>query len=213
MLQQPSKKERWFALGILVSVLVIGYFSFVYPWFTRPLYSVEKEIDGLRDRQLRIRMQIAQAPEVARMLKRAQTSFASESGFLTERSAELASVGLVERLEHTVAVASPNNRGCTITNRSPLQPEISSGYIRVAVQVRLRCGTPELVEILYSLENRKPSLFVDNLNIMAQRYQLSPNDTGNGLDVAFELAGYLHPNQPTAPASTAPPASTAAEGS
>ena len=195
MRHQISKRDRWAALGILLSVVMLVYFVCIHPWFTQPLIHVEGEIESLRQRELRMRMLLAQAPEVTKRLARAQAQLSSQSGFLAEPSAELASVGLVERLEHTVSQVSPNNRSCTIANRSPLQPERVDRFVRVAIQVRLRCGTPELAEILYSLENTSPSLYVDNLNIMAQRYQLSPNETGNGLDVAFELAGYLRPKQ------------------
>jgi len=55
---------------------------------------------------------------------------------------------------------------------------------------------------------------VDNLNVMAQRYQLSPTESGNGLDIAFELAGYLRPGATAAPLnSEATPAAAAVEAS
>lgn len=213
MQHQSSKRDRWAALAILLAVLSLAYFICIHPWFTQPLGHVQADIDSLRQRELRMRMLLAQAPDIAERLKHAQAQLANQSGFLPEHSAELASVGLVERLEHTVALASPNNRSCTIANRSPLQPETIHRFVRVAVQVRLRCGTPELAEILYSLENTSPSLYVDNLNIMAQRYQLSPNETGNGLDVAFELSGYLLPKSEPAPPESSPAAAASDVGS
>ena len=39
------------------------------------------------------------------------------------------------------------------------------------VQVRLRCGNPQLAQVLHSLESGAPRLFVDNLNLIAQRFQ------------------------------------------
>ncbi|MEE7548925.1 general secretion pathway protein GspM, partial [Xanthomonas sp. Kuri4-1] len=129
-------------------------------------------------------------------------------GFLGEASAELASAALVQRLERAVVEASPGNRSCAISNRSPLQPDSKGRFVRVAVQVRLRCGTPELASVLHSLESGTPRLFVDNVNVMAQRYQLSPNESGSGLDVAFELAGYLRPGSGDTP--PPPPSASAA---
>jgi general secretion pathway protein M len=64
------------------------------------------------------------------------------------------------------------------------------------VQVRLRCGTPELAAVLHALESGSPRLFVDNLNILAQRYFFMPGQNANqagGLDVSFDLYGYLRP--------------------
>jgi len=210
---QVDKRDRWLALGLLLAALALGYLVLVHPWWTVPMREVDTQIQELRQRELRVRMQLQQAPQVAQRLQQAQRELATRPGFLRETSAELASAGLVQRLESAVATASPGNRSCAISNRSPLAADNRSDrFTRVAVQVRLRCGTPELAAVLHALESGTPALFVDNLNVMAQRYQLSPGESGNGLDVAFELAGYLRPNaMPAPPASATPdPAAAAA---
>ncbi|CBA17133.1 type II secretion system protein GspM [Xanthomonas albilineans] len=198
---QVDKRDRWLALGLLLAVLVISYLALVHPWWSVPMHEVEVQIQDLRQRELRVRMQLQQAPEVTQRLHQAERELATRPGFLREASAELASAGLVQRLESAVATASPGNRSCAISNRSPLAADNRRDrFTRVAVQVRLRCGTPELAAVLHALESGTPALFIDNLNVMAQRYQLSLSESGNGLDVAFELAGYLRPN--AMPAST-----------
>lgn len=198
-------RDRWLALGLLLAVLALAYLLLVHPWFTRPLLAMQEELQVLSERDQRVRAQIAQAPQVSERLRQARALLEAKPSFLTEASAELASAGLVQRLERAVAEASPGNRSCAISNRSPLPADGKGRFTRVAVQVRLRCGTPELAAVLYALESGTPRLFVDNLNVMAQRYQLSPNESGNGLDVAFELAGYLRPSLAVAP----PPAEAA----
>ena len=55
---------------------------------------------------------------------------------------------------------------------------------------------PELVAVLHALESGSPRLFVDNYNMLPiRRYVLGANRTqGNGgVDVTFELVGYLRP--------------------
>lgn len=204
-----AERERWWALGLLLALLAALYLLLVHPWFTQPLLALGEEVSALREREQRVQMQIAQAPQVAARLRQARQTLTARPGFLLEASAELASAALVQRLERAVVEASPGNRSCAISNRSPLPIDTSARFVRVAVQVRLRCGTPELAAVLYALERGTPRLFVDNLNVMAQRYQLSPKETGNGLDVAFELSGYLRPS----PAAAAQPAAAkAAEG-
>ncbi|KLD78707.1 general secretion pathway protein GspM [Xanthomonas hyacinthi] len=201
---QVDKRDRWLALGLLLAALALAYLLLVHPWWTLPMREVEVQIQELRQRELRVRMQLQQAPQVAQGLQQAQRELAARPGFLRETSAELASAGLVQRLESAVATASPGNRSCAISNRSPLAADNRRDrFTRVAVQVRLRCGTPELAAVLHALESGTPALFVDNLNVMAQRYQLSPGESGNGLDVAFELAGYLRPNAMPAPPAAA----------
>ncbi|WP_369976950.1 type II secretion system protein GspM [Xanthomonas bundabergensis] len=203
---QVDKRDRWLALGLLLAVLALAYLLLVHPWLTVPMREVDAQIEELRQRELRVRMQLQQAPQVAQRLQQAQRDLATRPGFLRETSAELASAGLVQRLESAVVAASPGNRSCAISNRSPLAADNRRDrFTRVAVQVRLRCGTPELAAVLHALESGSPALFVDNLNVMAQRYQLSPGESGNGLDVAFELAGYLRPNAMPPPPGMPPP--------
>ena len=66
----------------------------------------------------------------------------------------------------------------------------------MTVQVRMRCGAPELASVLHALESGTPRMFVDNLNVLAQRYFFLPGQgrtQGAGLDVSFDLYGYIAP--------------------
>jgi general secretion pathway protein M len=197
---QIADRDRWLALGLLVGVLAVAYVVLVHPWWTVRMREADARVETLQERELRQRMQLQQAPQVAQRLRQAR-----DPGFLPEASAELATAALVQRLETIVAQASPGNHACAISNRSPLTEPRRDRFARVVVQVRLRCGTPELAAVLHSIETGTPKLFVDNLNILAQRFFFSPgsgaagNTPQGGLDVSFDLYGYLAP-------SAAPPA-------
>ena len=121
----------------------------------------------------------------------------SASGFLLEPTVELATAALSQQLERVVQEVSPGNRGCAIINRAPLTGEPPPGrYRRVTVQVRLRCGNAETLGVLHALESARPYLFVDVVNIAAQRYFAIPGNNlpqEGGLDVSFDLYGYLRP--------------------
>jgi len=193
--QQVSDRDRWLAVGLLAAALALAYAVLIHPWFTVPLQAVEERIDTARERELRLRMQIKQAPLVQKRLQQARAVLARTPGFLPESSPELATAALVQRLETVVSQASPGRRACEITNRSPLQEPSREKYPRVTVQVRLRCGTPELANVLHSLEGGAPRLFVGNLNVLGQRVFFNPGQSGmqGGLDVSFDLYGYLKP--------------------
>jgi general secretion pathway protein M len=192
---QVSDRDRWLAVGLLAAALALAYAVLIYPWFTVPLQAVEDRIDTARERELRLRMQIKQSPLVQQRLQQARAVLARTPGFLPESSPELATAALVQRLETVVSQASPGRRACEITNRSPLQEPSREKYPRVTVQVRLRCGTPELANVLHSLEGGAPRLFVGNLNVLGQRVFFNPGQSGmqGGLDVSFDLYGYLKP--------------------
>ena len=212
----PASRERLWALGLLLLALAALYLLVVHPFFVQPWLATQARIEALQARDLRIRAELQQAPRVAEQLQRARAQLQARPGFLPEATAELATAGLVQRLEGVVAQASPGHRSCAISNRSPLPADTQGRFTRVSVQVRLRCGTPELAAVLHALESGAPRLFVDNLNVLAQRAQLSPNEVGSGLDVTLELSGYVRPGVapagPPAPGSAGTPDDAAAGG-
>ena len=196
----PADRDRWLALGLLLAVLALAYLVLLHPWWTAPMLEQQQRIEALRERDLRARTQLRQAPEVQRLLAQAQALEARNAGFLPESTAELATAGLVQRLETVVVQASPGNVSCAITNRAPMpEARLAGPYARVTVQVRMRCGSSELAAVLHALESSAPRLFVDNLNVLAQRqFSMAGGRGSGGLDVSFDLYGYLRP-APVAP--------------
>ena len=63
--------------------------------------------------------------------------------------------------------------------------------MRATVQVRLRCGMAELGAVLHALESGSPQLFVDNLDLLSRRSYLAAGPADGGIDVSFDLYGYL----------------------
>lgn len=198
-MRELADRDRWIALGILGAVLVLAYFLLVHWWWTSPMLDVGGRIAELQARDASARATLAEAPEVRRRLEAVRAQSARMPGFMTERTADLATAALVQRLETAVQEASPNNRSCEIQNRSPMTEQRQQRFPRAVVQVRLRCGMPELVTVLHILESGSPRLFVDNFNVIAARfYTPEANANNGGLDVNFELYGYLPPVQEAA---------------
>jgi len=141
-----------------------------------------------------VRMQLQQQPQIERRLQQALALTSRRPGFLLESSAELATSGLVQRLQNVVAEASPGNRSCAISTQSPLTETSDDRFRRIVVQVRLRCGVPELLAVLHALESDSPRLFIENLDVLAQRNFFLAGQAGTqqgGIDVSFNLYGYL----------------------
>lgn len=189
------ERDRWLALALLLGVLALVYALLLHPLWVQPMQEVQSRIEGLRERDARMRALLAEAPAITQRTT-AQQAQGMSPGFLTEASVELATAGLVQRLEGVVAQASPGGRSCAISNRAPLDnAQTAARFRRVTVQVRLTCGNAELLAVLHTLEAGRPYLFVDNLNINTARYfatQVVPG-AGGGLDATFDLSGYLRP--------------------
>lgn len=191
----PRAQDRWLALGLLLGLLVLLVLG-VWPWLVTPFVSVEARIDGLQARDGRLRGLLLQRPQIEARLA-ALDARGTAAEFLIEPTAELATAALIQQLETVVGEASPGGRGCAIVNRTPIEDAGQAGrYRRVTVQVRLRCGNAETLAVLHALESARPYLFVDALNITAQRFFAVPGSTQpqeGGLDVSFNLYGYLRP--------------------
>ena len=203
---QRADRDRWLALALLLAALGLLYLLFLHPWFTQPLREADARIAELQARDARVRALLQQAPQIQQRLAELDAR-GSSAGFLAEPTAELATAALIQQLERVVGEASPGNRGCAIVNRAPQTGEPPPGrYRRVTVLVRLRCGNAETLAVLHALESARPYLFVDMLNITAQRYFAIPGNNlpqEGGLDVNFDLYGYLRP-APVATGSEAP---------
>jgi len=191
MAQLPDRRDRLLAIGLLLAVLAVVYLLLVHPLWTQPMREVEAQIRALQERQQRVQQQLRQAPQVSQRLQQAQQVLADQPGFMPEGSMELATSRLVQRLEEAARQASPDGRSCAISDRSPLPPDTTGRFVRVAVQARLRCGMGEWMQVLQSLETGAPQLQVDRLDILSAA---GMGEVTGGLDVSFELSGYLAPS-------------------
>jgi general secretion pathway protein M len=184
--------DRWRVLGGVLLALLLAYLVLVHWWFTAPMLAMGGEIESMRDQEQALLGEVAQRPQLLKALADVRKFEASNPGFLPESSRELASAGLVLRLQQVVANASPNPNACQITAQTPTDMPTQEPFARVMVQVRLRCGMGELGAVLHALESGSPQLFIDNLDLLSRRsYLANVTEGAGGLDISFDLYGYL----------------------
>lgn len=186
-----ADRDRWLALGLLGLAVALVYFLAVHWWWTQPQVELRAQLIELRDQELRLRMTVAQREQIAERMAQLQDVEADNPGFLPEATTELATAGLVQRLESVVQRVSPSSERCQLTQRTPSRARGSERFERVQIEVRLRCGSEELTAIMHALETERPSLFVDNLSILMRRGRGITAGAAGALDVSFELYGYL----------------------
>ena len=188
----PPSADRWRVLGAVALALLVAYLVLVHWWFSAPMLDMGQQIEDLRDQEQALKVQIAQRPLLEARLQQVRQFEAANPGFLPESSRELASAGLVQRLQQVVATASPNPNACQITAQTPTDMPTQEPFQRVMVQVRLRCGMAEFAAVLHALESGSPQLFIDNLDLLSRRSYLTAGMEGSsGLDVSFDLYGYI----------------------
>ena len=200
MSRSPARDARIRGLALIAALAALAYVVGVHWWFTAPMVEMGGQIEELRHAELALRMESRQRPEIEKRLAQVQQFEAANPGFLPEANKELATAGLVQRLEQVVQAASPRPDACQITARTPADAMAGKEpYPRVVVQVRLRCGMGELAAVLHALESGSPQLFVDNLDVLSRRSYLAAGSEGGALDVSFDLFGYLAPGAVAVP--------------
>jgi general secretion pathway protein M len=196
----PVPADRARILGGVAIAALVAYVVLVHWWFTAPMLQLGDDISALRDEERQLRAEVAQRPEIERRLAQVRQFEAGNPGFLPEASRELASAGLVQRLQQVIATASPNPNACQIVAQTPSDAPSTDRFPRVLVQVRLHCGMAEFAGVLHALEGGSPQLFIDNLDLLSRRSYLGAgNEAATGMDVSFDLYGYLRTPQAGTP--------------
>ncbi len=184
--------DRWRVLGIAALALLLAYLLLLHWWFTAPMLRLGGEIAEMQAQEQALRAEAAQRNQLQLRLAQVRAFETGNPGFLPEANRELASAGLVQRLQQVVAAASQNPNACQITAQTPSDMPSQEPFPRVMVQVRLRCGMGELAAVLHALESGSPQLFIDNLDLLSRRsYLAAGSDNAGALDVSFDLYGYL----------------------
>jgi general secretion pathway protein M len=188
-----ARHGRLLALLLLLIALLGSYLLFVHWWFTAPLVEARAELIELRDQEQRLRTTALQRPLIEQRLAEVRAFEAANPGFLPEANFDLAASSLIQRLQSLVD-AQNASAACTVVSRSPVRHREQERFLRVTVQVQLRCEMEHFAEVLHGLESGSPQLFVGDLNITSRRGQRNlagrPAQS-QPADVRFSLYGYL----------------------
>ena len=188
------ENNRPLAIGLLVIVLVVVYFV-GFHWFVMRHVELAGEVDRLEQRAARFKAAVARRPELESQLDELQAERLDSALFLPESNFSVAAAGLTRRLRDIIQREADDTELCRIvstTNRADDEPE---RFEQVTVNVRMNCPLPDLVRILYQLENNVPLIFVDNLiinqRIPADRAGRRGSSGYGQIDARFDIYGFL----------------------
>jgi general secretion pathway protein M len=187
-----SNHSRWYALGLLATLLGLVYLLFFHWWFVVPLADARDAFIEERAQEQRMRANASQREEIEARLAEVRAFEAGNPGFLSDTTFDLAAPALIMRIQSLVERQAQPER-CLVINSQPMRGNANEAFERVTVQVRLRCELEHLYPILHDLESGSPQLFLSELNIVARR---TPSQPGGEVfigfvDVSFNVHGYL----------------------
>ena len=211
---EPRRHGRLLAVVLLLIALLLVYLVFVHWTFVVPHLELRGQVIELREQEQRLRASAQQRAAIEERLAEVRAFEAQNPGFLEESSFDLATAGLMQRLEAEVAALNAPPGRCQVVNKTPFRPREEERFERVVIKVRMRCEIDEFSRVLHALEGGSPQLFVDALSIVARRPTYTPRNRPapqGYLDIAFDLYGYLR-NQAVPARSAASRTATRQEG-
>ncbi|MFU8830815.1 MAG: type II secretion system protein GspM [Wenzhouxiangella sp.] len=183
------------AIGLLLVAALLVYLV-GFHWFFARHAEIGQEIGQLEDQVARFKTAAARRPQLEERLDELRVDRLDSALFLSQSNFNTAAAALVRRLRDTINTEAEQTDWCTVTatqNRPDSDPE---RFEQVTVNVRMNCPLPDLVRILYDLENSVPLIFVDNL-MVNQRIAADRRNRRGGveaygqLDVRFDMYGFL----------------------
>lgn len=187
------ENNRPLAVGLLVIVVVAVYFVGIH-WFVMRHLELSDDIASLEERVARFKAAVARRPQLEERLQELRAERLDSALFLSQSSFSVAAAALTRRLRDIIREQADDAELCSITsttNRPDREPE---RFEQVTVNVRMSCPLPDLVRVLYQLEDSVPLIFVDDL-VVNQRIPAEDAERTRGgygrLDAQFDMYGFL----------------------
>lgn len=189
------ENNRPLAIGLLVIALILVYLV-GFHWFVVRHIELGSEISQSEEQVARFKAAAARRPELEQRLEELRADRLDSALFLSQSNFNTAAAGLVRQLRDTISQVAEDSELCTVTatqNRPDSDPE---RFEQVTVNVQMNCPLPDLVRLLYELENSVPLVFVDDL-LINQRMTADRRGRRGGveaygqLNVRFNMYGFL----------------------
>ena len=191
----PSlENNRPLAIG-LVLIAGLAVYLVGFHWFVVRHIELHEQVGMLEEQVARFKTAVERRPVLENQLERLQTERLDSALFLPESNFNTAAAGLSRHLREIIRAEADDGDLCSIvstTNRPDQDPE---RFEQVTVNVRMNCPLPDLVRIIYQLEDSVPLIFVDNLmvnqRVPADRAGRRGTRNYGQIDVRFDMYGFL----------------------
>lgn len=193
----PEREHgRFLAVGLVLIAAALVYLA-GFHWFVLRHVDLSRDITRLETQIARFKATAAQRPALEARLDELRRERLDSALFLSESNFNTAAASLTRYLRDIISTQADDTELCQIIatqNRPAREPE---RFEQVTVNVRMQCPLPDVVRMLYELENTVPLIFIDNM-IINQRAAPQTRgvrrlgvETYGQLDVRFDMYGYI----------------------
>lgn len=146
----------WVATLLIPASLILGV---GWPWMER-VSELDREISSHEDQILRYRRLLATLPRLRSELDQERSNEDLKAFYYDAQTPALAGAQLQRELQDMVRGA-----GARLVNTQFLPAGSEEQPPRVQVRTQLQGKTPALLDVLYSIEQARPFLFVDQMSL------------------------------------------------
>lgn len=189
MIQINPQHQRYLALTILIVLILLIHNFIISPVFNR-YQQANAQIDSLQFQLQRYRhLAASQAGEEAQ-LQQVKYQTPLKEYLLDGATPSVISAKLQQHLKQLVA-----STGGRIVSTQGINSATDSGLPSVTLKVQLKTSIDQLKELLFHIENSRPTLHIENLTITSTPVRSSSyarKQVIQPLNIRFNLTGYTN---------------------
>jgi len=184
-----NKQQRWVAIGLLFSVVMLISAAIFIPWYDAINKTME-DVDSLVFRIKRYERIISSRGEVLSAIEQGRTDINSLGYLYTQDTPSLVAAELQKRLKEIVVAA-----GGELSSTQVLPQKEENGLVSIIVKVKVVGNMEMLRSLLYEIDIEKPLMSINQISIVpsSKRFgkrMLNAKNSGT-VTIKLDVVGYM----------------------
>jgi len=194
-IHKNSDMNRWYALVVLLILLVMVYFI-AFHGIVSDHALLNEEIAELESDRQEYTELASLIPELQKRIKNVKETVGDNTNFLVADSYNLGTAELSHIFKTIVNGNRVERSECDIISNTNYVDKNPDQFEKIIIKVRMRCQFEKMIKTISDIEGNVPHLFIDNLLLdqrvirRSSRRNLPP--VRPMLEVRFDLYAYMN---------------------
>ena len=184
-----QKSQRWLAVGLLISVVLIISLIVIVPLLSKGL-ELHKSKNDLMFRLQQFERILATKNTINASMAKIKQQHDQQGYFNSQETDALASAEMQAFIKKTIVDA-----GGQLSSTQALPVNNKNRFSRITVSVRMKGNSEVLRAVLYKIETSTPLIIIDQIDIRPMRGAMNNNtrqlDSSNELNVNFQAVSFM----------------------
>ena len=184
-----QKKQRWLAVGLLISVVLIISLIVIVPLLSKGL-ELHKSKNDLMFRLQQFERILATKNTINASMAKIKQQHDQQGYFNSQETDALASAEMQAFIKKTIVDA-----GGQLSSTQALPVNNKNKFSRITVSVRMKGNSEVLRAVLYKIETSTPLIIIDQIDIRPMHGAMNnitrQIDSSNELNVNFQAVSFM----------------------